>query len=229
MLRVAFDTSFASPMATYEVPFGALARPNDGREFPALKWADMGEQGYGVSILNDSKHGYSASGNTMRLSLIRSSYDPDPVPNPGQHHWRYAILPHSGALSTYAAGNKADDLNQPLLAATVPFDARGTAPLDFAPFEVPAGVTVTGLKLAEKDRDFVVRMFANGSNVLAAATSLGCKVNVTGATWVNFLEDALGSANVGSGGKIPLALHPWEIRRVKIKIKIGKASCRERV
>src|SRR5262249_8636582 len=38
LLRVAFDTAFAKPTATYHVPFGALSRPTTGQEWPALQW-----------------------------------------------------------------------------------------------------------------------------------------------------------------------------------------------
>lgn len=41
------------------------------------KWADLSENGYGVSILNDSKYGFATSGNLMRLSLLRAPKAPD--------------------------------------------------------------------------------------------------------------------------------------------------------
>ena len=41
------------------------------------KWADLSENGYGVSILNDSKYGFATCGNMMRLSLLRAPKAPD--------------------------------------------------------------------------------------------------------------------------------------------------------
>ena len=41
------------------------------------KWVDLSENGYGVSILNDSKYGFATSGNLMRLSLLRAPKAPD--------------------------------------------------------------------------------------------------------------------------------------------------------
>ncbi|MFT3685527.1 MAG: glycoside hydrolase family 38 C-terminal domain-containing protein [Phycisphaerales bacterium] len=113
MLKVAFDTATQEPAATYHVPFGALQRPTDGHEVPALQWADVSETlnnakgGGGVTVLNDAKHGFACKGSTLTMSLIRATYRPDPLPNAGDHHWRYAILPHSGdwhATSPCAAG-----------------------------------------------------------------------------------------------------------------------------
>ena len=41
-------------------------------EVCAQRWADIGDGGYGVALLNDSKHGYDIHGSTMRLSLLRA-------------------------------------------------------------------------------------------------------------------------------------------------------------
>jgi alpha-mannosidase len=217
MLRVAFDTPFQAPSWTCEVPFGALARPNDGREFPALRWADLGGAGYGVSVLNDSKYGYSASGNTMRMTLIRSSYEPDPVPNPGLHHWRYSIVPHAGSWKEAGIVQRAAEFNQPLLAASVPFDARGSAPLEFSPIQFSdPHVIATALKRGEDKGDLILR----GYESTGAASSGSVMLNVPGskARWVNFIEDDLGAAPL-SNNRIPLDLHGFEIRTVKIKVQ----------
>lgn len=62
------------------------------------KWADLSENGYGVSVLNDSKYGFATCGNLMRLSLLRAPKAPDAHADMGRHHIRYAILPHAGPL-----------------------------------------------------------------------------------------------------------------------------------
>ena len=63
------------------------------------KFADLSENGYGVSILNDSKYGFATCGNIMRLSLLRAPKAPDAHADMGRHNIRWAILPHSGGLS----------------------------------------------------------------------------------------------------------------------------------
>ena len=79
------------------------------------KWADLSENGYGVSILNDSKYGFATCGNLMRLSLLRAPKAPDAHADMGRHNIRYAILPHSGPLDdrTVRAGY---NFNNPLVA-----------------------------------------------------------------------------------------------------------------
>lgn len=78
------------------------------------KWADLSENGYGVSILNDSKYGFATCGNLMRLSLLRAPKAPDAHADMGRHNIRYAILPHAGPLDdrTIRAGF---NFNSPLV------------------------------------------------------------------------------------------------------------------
>ncbi len=217
MLRVAFDTGIEKPTATYEVPFGSITRPVDGIEYPALEWADLGGKGYGLSVFNDSKHGHSAEGSTMRLSLIRSSFSPDPVPNPGLHHWKYSIVPHAGDWKQAQITQKAADFNQPLLAATVPFDAKGSAPLQYSALSIAdANVVPTCLKRGEDGGDLIVRMYeATGK---ATQTGISLNVPVSQASWVNFLEDNLGSAEIANGA-VKTPLRGFEIKTVKLTLK----------
>jgi len=42
----------------------------DGREVPALQWADLSDERSGISILSDAKHGFDATGNTLRITVI---------------------------------------------------------------------------------------------------------------------------------------------------------------
>ena len=39
-------------------------------EVPALRWADISDATHGFSLLNDSKYGYDAKDNVLRLSLL---------------------------------------------------------------------------------------------------------------------------------------------------------------
>jgi alpha-mannosidase len=214
-LRVAVDVAAQNPVARHEIPFGWITRPTNGVEFPALQWADVSDSTGGVALLNDSKHGYSVAGGTMRLTLIRSSFDPDPEPNPGQQVWHYAILPHEASLAPSEIARRAAEFNQPLLTSLVPYDADGKAPNTFGFIAEPAhGVVPTVLKRAEDRDGWVLRAYeADGRPSTGALTP---QINLGPATWVNFLEDKLGDARLDAG-KLPLQLHRFEIRTVKFK------------
>lgn len=212
MLRIAFDTAFSSPKAFYDVPFGAIERPLDGKEYPALQWADVGDTASGLAVINDSKHGYSAKDGTLRLTLIRCSYSPDPVPDRGVHKWKYAIAPHAGNWLRGDIIRKAVAFNQPMMAATVPFDARGANALEWSAASFAgSNVIPTALKRAEKDAAMVIRMYAPAASSFEIALPFAVK----SAAVVNFLEDQLKPLSP-KDGKIPISLRNYEISTVKV-------------
>ncbi|AIE87473.1 alpha-mannosidase [Fimbriimonas ginsengisoli] len=224
MLRVAFDTATTATSARYEIPFGSIDRKSDGREFPALQWADQS----GIAVLNDSKHGYSSDGKTLRLTLIRASHDPDPVPNPGHHHWRYSIVPHGSEMNYAQLTEIATEFNIPLFNASVPYDARGDQPLEYRTITMGTDPVVpTALKRSEDGNDLILRFF-QASGQPSARYSARIFPFFKRASWVNFVEDPLsiaGQSDVGTGsagpdgGRLIYDLRPFEIRTVKIQLQ----------
>jgi alpha-mannosidase len=118
-LKVAFTAKLAGTRAWYETPFAAVERPADGQESVALRWADVGNNEYGFALLNDSKHGHDALGSRLRLTLVRSAYDPDQIADVGRHAIRYAFVPHHGDWRKAGIVRAAASFNQPLLARIV--------------------------------------------------------------------------------------------------------------
>ncbi|MEI8281773.1 MAG: glycoside hydrolase family 38 C-terminal domain-containing protein, partial [Armatimonadota bacterium] len=188
MLRVSFDVDSAEAPTNgiFDIPYGILERPTDGKEYPAMKWGALGD----LAILNDCKYGYATKDKTLTMTLIRSSYDPDPEPNPGLHQWQYVIHPKT-ERETWADVTRAGyNLNQPMVCATVPYDSRGTSPLDWSAvtFNTPEGIPF-GLKLAEGSSDPIARMYNcsfDGSKMRVSTAFKGKTM-----TEVNFLEDSI--------------------------------------
>lgn len=93
-LKVEFPVDVWNTEASYETQHGINRRPThyntswDMAKFEVVchKWADLSEHGYGVSILNDSKYGFSTAGNMMRLSLLRAPKAPDAHCDMGEYH-----------------------------------------------------------------------------------------------------------------------------------------------
>jgi alpha-mannosidase len=219
LLRVAFDVQAEHAAATYHVPFGMLSRPTDGREYPVLQWADIGDAAGGVSVLNDAKHGFAAKGSTLTMSLIRSPFDPDPVPNPGAHHWRYAIVTRAGELAGSRIAQRAAAFNQPLLAATVPYDGSGPAPLEWGALGGGTeSIVVTSLKRAEDGDACVLRMYEPRGAACDALIPIA--IRASAAQTVNLIEDPLPGSLLMQDGKLPLKLRPFEIRTIKLLSRV---------
>jgi len=123
LVKAAFPFNFAADFATYEIACGAIARTTKPQtpeeqakwEVPALQWADLtSAEGYGVSLLNDCKHGYDSRPNQLRLTLLRGSTWPDPDSDRGIHHFTYAIYPHRDSWQAAQTVRRGYELNEPL-------------------------------------------------------------------------------------------------------------------
>ena len=160
-LKVAFPVAIHSGRATYEIQHGHIERPtventtwDEARfEVCAHRWADLGEPGYGVALLNDCKYGYDIRGHTMRLSLLRGPGYPDPTADRGSHLFRYALLPHPGDFRDARVVEEAEALNLPL----VPVEGVVSEPSSLLQLD-RRGVSVEALKRADDGDGTVVRL-----------------------------------------------------------------------
>lgn len=216
-IRATFDSPTAQPVARYQVPFGVVTRPTDGSEGPVQAWADIsaGDKG-GVAVVVDCKHGFSCENSTLRMSLIRGCYSPDPLPNPGFQSAEYEIVPHLGSWQTARLSDRAQELVTDLPSIPVPPDAEGTRPLEssFANFSNP-NMVATGLKMAEDGSGYVFRFFDSIGTRERGELSLNQPVS--NAFWVNFIEDHQHPA-VTHSNKIELDLLPWQIGNIEVPL-----------
>ncbi|MCK0166713.1 glycosyl hydrolase-related protein [Jannaschia sp. S6380] len=164
LFKVAFPVDVLSPRATYEIQWGEIERPTHRNtswdaarfEVPAQRWAELGEGGFGVALLNDCKHGYDIHGNVMRLSLIKSATSPDPQADQGRHVLTYAVMAHSGDL--YRVRDEARRLGHP------PIAIPGRQPGGVRPLVscVSTNVVLETLKPAEDGDGFILRLYEAG-------------------------------------------------------------------
>ena len=211
-LKAAFTARLHDCEAWFETPFAAVRRPADGQEVPALRWADVGGPEAGIAVLNDSKYGYDALGCRLRLTLLRSAYDPDAISDKGRHHIRYALLPHAGSWRDSGVVHSGLVFNQPLLARVVSRSAPGTAPaaprVDGAP-----NVVVSCLKHARSGHGVVMRLYESQGRA-GTVTLSGLPASAT-VTEVTVTEDRVGHVAV-DGGAARLSFRPWQVRSLLI-------------
>jgi alpha-mannosidase len=122
-LRVRFPLAIDRPTVSYAIPFGAISRDlSDGQEVPALRWADLLEaDGAGVTLTNTSKYGHSLDGHSLEMTLLRSSIDPDPLPDLGEHVIEYALQPHVAGWAAGSAMRAGQTTNVPLSVVSCAF------------------------------------------------------------------------------------------------------------
>ena len=148
MLKAAFPAADRNSSAVFEIPYGAIPRPVDGTEVPALRWIDLSDQAgsYGLGLLNDSKYGFDVKENVLRISIIHGATEPDPEADRGEHELLYSLYPHAGGWKEAATFRRGYELNSPLLVRTVMVHP-GPWPADQTFLRVePANVILSAVK-----------------------------------------------------------------------------------
>lgn len=167
LLKAAFPMAEKSDVATFDIPYGSIER-STLRETPAQqakfevagqKWADISGKDYGVSILNESKYGWDAKGNVLRLSLLRSPTNPDPHADEGDHAFAYAIYPHKGDWREGGTVREGYEFNVPLIARLEAPHAGALSALHSFLSVGPENVALGALKRAEDDSRWIVRIY----------------------------------------------------------------------
>jgi alpha-mannosidase len=178
-LSLALPFRLRDAHARYEIPFGAIARPalEHGEEVPALNWAevagrDANGKPAGCLLLNDSKHGHSFDGTTLRLSLIRASYDPDPLPEVGRHEFRLALVPFAGRLSAAAAIRQGMAFNHPLRTMGTGIHAGSLPPQATGLCVGPEPVVLLALKKAEDAEALLLRLVETAGKAATASVRI---------------------------------------------------------
>lgn len=219
MLKVTFTPDLGFSKATYEIPYGTIQRPADGFEVPALRWADMSEDdgGCGITLLNNCKYGHHAHGNTLALTLVRSSYEPDNNPDERLHKFTYSLIPHTGSWKDSGAQFKGAELNQPLIAVVEAAHGGEVVPGKAYVSCASANVAVSMVKLAEDQpasgKALVVRLFEGHG--IATSTKLDFGWPIAKAEEVNIIEESVAPLAVCCDS-VELNLSAHEIKTIKV-------------
>jgi len=227
LLKAAFPLAAAGPFATYEIPYGAIDRPTTRGnswekaqfEVPAMRWADLGDGTHGVSLLNQTKYGYDAVGNVLRLTLLRGPTWPDPEADQGHHHFHYALYPHAGTWQDALTVRHGWEYDYPLRGVVATAHA-GTLPDEHSFASVsPENVVLTAVKKAEDGNSLIFRVYEWAGK--SATSEFHVPAGATGATVTNLMETAEGSPLTVEGNQVKVPIHPYEILTIRVDYPQG--------
>ncbi len=227
LLKAAFPLAATSHFATFEIPYGTVDRPTTRNnswekaqfEVPAQRWADLGDGKHGFTLINESKFGYDAVGNLLRLSLLRSPVWPDPEADRGHHHFRYALYPHAGTWKDALSVRHGWEYNYPLTAVVATSHA-GSLPEQhsFAAVE-PQNIVLTAVKKAEDANGLIFRAYEwAGKN---ATAEFHVPAGASGATVTNMMEKPEGNPLPVAGDVVKVPIHPYEILTIRVDYPHG--------
>lgn len=220
-LKVAFPVDVNASKARYEIQFGNVERPTHSNtswdvarfEVCAHKWADLSEEGFGMSLLNDCKYGHHTKGNVMRLSLLRAPKEPDPLADMGEHVFTYSILPHSGSYIDAQTVRHAYALNAPLR-AVISEPTKGNQPKEksFAAIDAE-NVVLEVVKNAEKGDGTILRFYE--CHGVRSSASVKVDLPFKNVQEVDMMEDRIGDIDT-KNGEFDFDIKPFKIKTFKL-------------
>ena len=223
MLKVAFPVTVRDTTATYDIPFGSIKRSttlnaqwDKGKwEVSGLKWADLSDNYFGISLLNKSKYGYDIKDNIMRLSLLRSPNWPDPTADRGEHSFEYALYPHIGNLENSQTIKKGFEYNYPLIAVTTDNhngELKGSGTFLSISSE---NIILTSIKKAERFENTYVLNFYESRGIETKAEIKFFK-QISKSVETNFLEEPDRSITI-KNNKASISFKPNEVKTILIE------------
>ena len=221
LLKALFPTTVHTARATYDIQFGNTERPThqntswDAAKFEvcAHKWGDLSEDGYGVSLLNDCKYGYSAIGSELDLTLIKCGTYPNPEADQGEHHFTYSLYPHAEDFRRGGTVREAYLLNRPMSAYKCA--GGGALPESYSAVSVDCeNICIETVKPAENGDGVIIRLFDCWDRKSKPTLKLG--FNAKSIALCDLTENP--TEELGGGDEVTLDVKNFEIVTLLVRI-----------
>ncbi len=225
LLKVAFDLGVFATKATYDIAYGNIERSTRNNtsweraqyEVSAHKWADLSENDFGVALLNDCKYGYDIKNHKMRLTLLKSPRYPDNTCDLGEHHFRYALLVHTGGWRAAKVDQEGYCLNDPLIITYLENVPSHLKPCDSFIELQGEGVFIETVKHCEDDSgDILLRVFENHGSFRKVSIQLK-QISKAKVYECDMLENKLLEIPF-SNGVVEINLKPYEIKTLRFVV-----------
>lgn len=222
LLKAAFPLAASSAEATYEIPYGTINRPTSRNnsweaakfEVPAIRWADLGDAKHGFSLINESKYGYDAKENVLRLSLLRSTTSPDPDADRGRHRFSYSLYTHTGDWKQALTVRRGYEFNSKLQAfAVAAHEGRLSSDHSFVELK-PENLVLTALKRTEDGNSLLLRFYEWAGQSGDAVVTV--PAGAISARLTNLMEEPYGGELSLKNDRVVIPFHPFEIISLEV-------------
>ncbi len=233
LVKVAFSVNWRSPYATYEIPMGTIQRstlsetPEDKAkwEVPAQYWADIssspnqenflqpkaGENslGLGLSVLNDSKYGYDAKPDCLRLTLLRSPNWPCPNSDRGKHKFTYRLVPHQGNWRAANIVQLAQELNNPVVLQNSLIQAKQQSFLNIS----ASNIILSAFKRSQDQSGWIMRFYEAHGEITATDINISSNFLQANSIWeCDLMENKNNLLSEHDSNSFKAIFQPYEIK-----------------
>ena len=166
-----------------------------------------------MSLLTDYKHGFDATPNQLRLTLLKAPLWPDPGSDRGLQSFCYGIYPHAQGWQQAHTVQAARNFNLPIQACPVSPAAGSPSSSESEPAAASfldlgeTTLVMSAFKQAEDgENQYILRGYE--STGASASLTVGGTLPVTITGLTDMLEQPQPEARLDSGAVV---LRPWQI------------------
>lgn len=220
-LKADFPVNVENPVHTHDIPFGSTRRSMEGKDVPAQEWGDVqnSETNVGLTVANDTTYGYSGRDNKISLTLLRSTYEPDPYPEIGRRIIKYSLYTHGKDWNLALSAKLSTELNRPFIARRVR-NETGTRPAKWGFFrKIPENVKVTCLKKELDNKGLILRV--NNLSKEPQETVIETELPIKSAEEVNLLEDRKDGSKlkIRERNNLNIKMGPEEVKTLRLNLE----------
>jgi alpha-mannosidase len=225
-LKLALSLNMTLPEVTFNWETSRINRGINNEklfEMPSRYWADVSEDKWGVSIIEDSKYGYDhPRGDTLRMTLLYTpatrfytAFWDQKSQDWGEHTIRYAIHGHKGDYKR--TDHLARRFNQGIRAFTISDDNSSEAKDIVSLFTVSNDqIGIMAVKKPEDSEGILVRLYERNGQETKGEIIFNSKI--TGVKQVNGLEEPIGDIPI-NGNKFTANINANGIRSYIINLE----------
>jgi alpha-mannosidase len=207
----------------YDVPGGTITRKPMDMDVPGNSWM-IGERETGegkcVMLITDCKYGFRGVNNSLSLSLIRSSFDPDPYPEWGIIKFNFAVCLVENS-SNKKLIEEAYNFNHPLTPVSNSIH-QGTLPCQNSFLNLVTGsVVFSSIKMSEENdgNRGIIRLYETDGKQTTVGISFLRKVKACYFVDINEKEIAAASNIKINSNSIEFETAPFSMVTVCIELE----------
>jgi len=197
VLSFAASLSYHVPVYRSDIQIGLLDRQPEAMHDSCSRnfyYAPDAKGENGLLLLTDSKYGYRGYDDTLQVTLLRSSSNPDPYPELGIRRFRIGLsCEKNDPLTLKAAGDAFINRDLPYASNTA---HTGTLPLSARFFSMEGDAVVTAIKVSETKNGTIIRLASVHTD---RETDISISVpHIEHAVFVDLAEQPLGNCAVAN-------------------------------
>lgn len=224
LLKDWFPVDIHTNEASYEIQFGNVTRAthyntswDEARfEVCAQKWIDVSENGYGISVLNDSKFGYSVHDGRIGLTMLKSAVYPNPDADREKHEFTYAFLLHEGGWREAETVKEAYLLNNPPVIVRKENETGALPPVFEAVRTDCRNIVIETLKKAEEGDFYILRAYECHNRRSRVKLHFG--MQIAEAFETDLLEKRITDCRLTDQYTVETEFRPFEIKTLKVRL-----------